>query len=87
MHGKIARQLKDCVDEGQVPDWIVLGRTVLVIKEPDKGNLAGNYRPNICLPLMWKLLKGIIAEELYDHLERRDLFPKTNKRDVVRTQQ
>ena len=52
MHGKIARQLKDCVDEGQVPDWIVLGRTVLVIKEPDKGNLAGNYRPNICLPLM-----------------------------------
>ena len=29
-----------------------------------------NFRPITCLPLTWKLLTGILAEELYEHLEK-----------------
>ena len=74
MHWRIASQFQDCLSEGQVPEWMVLGRTVLVIKDPDKGNSAGSYCPITCLPLMWKLLIGIIAEELYEHLEQNGLL-------------
>lgn len=72
MHGKIASQLKDCVDEGQVPEWIVLGRTVLVIKEPDKGNLAGNYRPIICFSRK-EGRRGLISLDDYVTLEELSL--------------
>ena len=40
MHGRIASQLQDCLNEGRVPEWVVLGRTTLVIKDSDKGNVA-----------------------------------------------
>ena len=47
------------------------GRTVLCQKDPKKGNAAENYRPIKCLPLMWKLLTGMIAEETYKYLDHR----------------
>ena len=37
-------------------------------KDSAKGTAAGNYRPISCLPLMWKILTGIFAEVIYDHL-------------------
>ena len=30
-----------------------------------KGKAASNYRPITCLSLVWKLLTGVIAEEVY----------------------
>ena len=38
-----------------------------------------NYRPITCLPLMWKLLTGILGDEIYQHLEERNLFPDEQK--------
>ena len=35
-----------------------------------KRNFVSNFRPITCLPPIWKLLTGILAEELYEHLER-----------------
>lgn len=35
----------------------------------EKGNVIWNYRPIAYLNLSWKLLIGIIAEEIYDHLK------------------
>ena len=29
----------------------------------------GNYRPITCLPIMWKVLTGIIAEDLHQHYQ------------------
>ena len=54
------------------------GRTMLCQKDPRNGNTADNYRPITCLPLMWKLLTGVIAEEMYNYLEREQ---KKNKKD------
>ena len=53
---------------------MVIGRAVLIQKDPAKGNLASNCRPFTCLPMMWKLLTGIMGEKLYQHLERNGLL-------------
>ena len=38
-----------------------------------------NYRPITCLPLMWKLLTGVIADDIYSHSEGNDLLPVEQK--------
>ena len=48
-------------------------KTVLIMKDSKKGGVARNYRPIACLPIMWKLLTGIIGDEIYGHLERSSL--------------
>jgi hypothetical protein len=79
LHQAMAKGLQGCLDEGNVPEWMVKGRTVLIQKDPAKGTVAGNYRPIACLPLMWKLLTGIFAEGIYDHLKDNNLLPDEQK--------
>ena len=55
------------------------GRTALVQKDKSKGNVASNYRPITCLPIMWKLLTGIISERLYNYLEETNTIPHQQK--------
>ena len=38
-----------------------------------------NYKPITCLPLMRKLLTGIVADGIYNHLKENDLLPKEQK--------
>ena len=65
--------------EDDLPEWMTHGRTVLCQKDPRKGNTADNYRSITCLPLMWKLLTGVIAEEMYNYLEREKILPEEQK--------
>ena len=62
--------------DDSLPAWITHGRTVFCQKNPRKGNAAENYRPITCVPLLWKLLTGVIAEEMYYYLEQEKLLPK-----------
>ena len=62
LHERVRLQLRECLDSGFVPSWLTRGRTSLLQKAKSKGNLASNYRPITCLPLMWKLLTGVIAD-------------------------
>ena len=55
------------------------GRTALVQKDKSKGNVANNYRPITYLPVMWKLLTGIISENLYNYLEETNTIPHQQK--------
>ena len=48
-------------------------------KDKSKGNVAHNYRPVTCLPLMWKLLTGVIADQIYAHLEQEKLLQEEQK--------
>lgn len=59
---------------GEVPPWVITGRTVSIIKDMSVGNTPRNYRPITCLALRWKLLTGIIFSQLYQHLEREPLI-------------
>ena len=79
LHSRLSEHLQYCLEEGKVPEWMTLGRTVLIQKDTRKGNVASNYRPIACLPLMWKLLTGIFAEKVYGHLLARDLLPDEQK--------
>ena len=49
------------------------------MKDIKKGNVASNYRPITCLPMMYTLMTGIIAEDLYSHIEDQQLFPDEQK--------
>ena len=51
-----------------IPKYITLGETVFCQKDPSKGNAVDNYRPIFCFPLMWKLMTGSIAENVYNFL-------------------
>ena len=79
IHEKLASHLKDCVDSSQIPEWLVEGRTVLIMKDPTKGTEVGNYRPIACLNILWKTLTGIFNTKVYDHLERNGLLPVEQK--------
>ena len=56
---------------GFVPSWLTRGKTSLLQKDKSKGNAASNYRLITCLPLMWKLLTGIIAVRSREIVTRR----------------
>ena len=54
-------------------------RTVLCQKDPVIGNSVENFRPIICLPLMWKLLTSIILEDMYCFIENENLPSEEQK--------
>ena len=80
LHGNLALQLNRCLQENNVPSWMVTGNTLLCVKELKKGNAVGNFMPITCLPPLRKLLTGILAEELYEHLEQANVLPWEQKR-------
>ena len=49
------------------------------MKDVNKGMNHANFKPITCLPTVWKLLTSILAEELYDHLNRQNLIPFEQK--------
>ena len=71
--------LKECLDSGFVPSCLTRGRTTLIQKDKRKANVASNYRPITCLPLMWKLLTGVIAHRVYAHLDQEKLLPEEQR--------
>ena len=70
---RVRLQLKECLDSGFVPSWLTRGRTSLLQKDKSKGNIASNYRPITCLPLMWKLLTGVMTDQIYSQLHQEKL--------------
>ena len=55
LHERVRLQLKECLDSGFVPSWLTRGRTALLQKDKSKCNVASNYRPITCLPLMLQI--------------------------------
>ena len=62
MQERLAFHLQSCIARSEVPDWMTTSWTVLLLKDKSKLNEVSNYRPITCLPLLWKLLKAIIAD-------------------------
>ena len=67
LHKRVRLQVKECLDSGFVPSWLTRGRTSLLQKYKNKGNVASSYRPITCLPLIWKLWTGVISDQIYAH--------------------
>ena len=51
----------------------------MIQKDKAKGNEASNYRPITCLPIPWKILTGILAEEIYCFKEKKAILPEEQK--------
>ena len=80
LHDRIAEQMNEMVySRVPIPAWMTTGRTVLCQKDPHKGNVVDNYRTISCLPLMWKLMTGVIADSKYKMLEESDILPTEQK--------
>ena len=76
LHERVRLQLKKCLDSVFVPSWLTRGKTSLLQKDESKGNVASNYRPLTCLSLIWKLSTGVIADQIYEHLDQEKLLPE-----------
>ena len=63
-----------------MPSWLTRGRTSFLLKGKTKGNVATNYRPITCLPLIWKLLTGVITDQIYAHLDQEKWLREEQKR-------
>ena len=70
---RIAWQLNDCLSNGKSPEWMTSGRTVLIMKDINKGNSPSNYRPITCLPIMWKVFTSILSTAVYHHVNANGL--------------
>ena len=55
------------------------GRTVLCQKYQRKDYAVEKYCPITCLPLMGKLLTGVIVEDMYDYHKQEKLLPEKQK--------
>ena len=72
---RVRSQLKEGLDSGFVSSWLTKGRINLLQKDKSESN----YKPITCLPLMWKLLLGVIADQIYGHLDQQKLLPEEQK--------
>ena len=72
-------QIRKCLDSGFLPGSLTRGKTSLLQKDNSKGNVARHFRPITCLPLTWKLLPGVIADQIYAHLDQEKLLPEEQK--------
>ena len=79
LHDRLANHLKSCLNTGTAPQWMTMGRTVLILKDSKKSGIESNYRYEAYLPIMWKLLTGIIGDGIYSHLERSILLQNEQK--------
>ena len=80
LHDRIAEQMNELVNNRTpLPVWMTTGRTVLCQTDPKKGNLGENYTPIPCLPLLWKLMTGIIADYVYQMLLESDILQVEQK--------
>ena len=74
-------------NEMDIPKWMSIGKTILCQEDLGKGKAVDNSRPISCLPFMWKVMTGIIANSVYEYLEMYNLLPveqkgcRRNKRD------
>ena len=71
--------MNEYIEVGDVPEWLVEGRTILAMKDLTKHTEVGNYRPITCFNLIWNLLTGIMNNETYDHLEENGLLAGEQK--------
>lgn len=68
LHRRLAQQMDNMIADGDHPEWLTQGRTVLIMKDSSKGAIPSNYRPITCLSTTWKLLSGILADKIQDHM-------------------
>ena len=55
------------------------GRTCLILKDKKRGNETSNFRLITCISIMWKVFIGLLAEQVYGHIEKEKLLSDEQK--------
>ena len=79
LHERIKSQIQACINAGQLPANMCHGRTVLIQKSKEGGNIPSNFRPITCLSNIYKLVTAIIKEAIYNHLMHNNVIPLEQK--------
>ena len=74
IHEVLTTALNECI-EGDVPGWLVKGRTILVIKDPEKSAEVSALQTYSLPHLIWNLIRGVKSNKTYGHLEKYGLLP------------
>ena len=61
--------------ELSVPTWMVTCWTILVPKTERAMANPASYRPVTCLPVIYKIFTGLIAELMWHHIENYGILP------------
>ncbi|KAI5731018.1 hypothetical protein M8J77_003330 [Diaphorina citri] len=79
MHKHLAASLQNIMEHPTLaPDWLTQGITYLLPKN-ENTHVTKNYRPITCLPVLYKLLTGIMKSKIHTHLQEKDLLPVEQK--------
>ena len=62
-------------DQASIPQWLTLGRTVLLPKTKDLTS-EKDYRPITCLNTSYKIFTGVLGDYMKEHAEKNDLWDK-----------
>ena len=77
IHERIATQLKEILEgTKEILSWMTYEIIVLYQKDPVS---VKNFRPITCLLFLWKLLPGIISDDMYCFMENKHLLPEKQK--------
>lgn len=74
VHKSLAAQVNQQLAACSHPDWLTQGRIM-----KGKGTTSANYQPITFLPKTWKVLSGIIATKLKEHIGQ---YMSTAQKDV-----
>ena len=73
--GRLSLLINRCFEIAIFPSSEKLSKVVPVYKSGDR-TIMDNYRPISVLPLLSKVLERVVQSQLYDYLERNNLFSK-----------
>jgi hypothetical protein len=65
-------------EKDQTPEWLTAGITLLIPKNKNTEK-PKNYRPIICLPMIYKLITSIISKRMQKYIDDQNLMPKEQK--------
>ena len=68
LHDQLLNFLNLCLQSGKISDWIIWRKNVLIQKDLSKGTTPSNYWPITYLPIIRKMLKGIISDKMFESL-------------------
>ena len=78
-HPHYAQNFNKIINESiETPPWLTTGTTSLIPKSTET-TLPNKYRPICCLPTTYKLLTAIIADAMYEHLEKWQYLEEEQK--------
>ena len=69
---------KIILENQETPAWLTTGTTSLLPKSKET-TLPNKYRPICCLPTTYKLLTGLIADSVYEHLDSYNFLEEEQK--------